>query len=243
MSGEALLLLPGLLCDRTVWEQQIAGLSNFPCSVADYGVLDSLPAMAQKVLDGAPARFSVAGHSMGGRIALEIYRLAPERVLRIALLDTGYQPLAAGAAGEEEAARRWELVELARTAGMRAMAKAWLPPMIYSQRRSDAPLVDSIFAMFERKTPEIFAAQTRALIGRPDAGPVLEQIRCPALLLTGREDGWSPPDRHAEMAAKIQGSKLVVVPGCGHMSTLERPAEVSAALKAWLATAPFQPRA
>jgi pimeloyl-ACP methyl ester carboxylesterase len=88
-----------------------------------------------------------------------------------------------------------------------------------------------------RKTPEIFAAQQRALLARPDASPVLEQIRCPALLLTGREDGWSGPAQHTEMAARIAGSRLVIVPDSGHMSMLERPAEVSAALRTWLAQA------
>jgi pimeloyl-ACP methyl ester carboxylesterase len=91
--------------------------------------------------------------------------------------------------------------------------------------------------MMSRKTPEVFAAQVRALLARPSAGPVLEQIRCPALLLTGREDGWSGPAQHQAMAAKIAVSRLVVVPDCGHMSTLEQPEEVSAALRQWLAQA------
>jgi len=174
---------------------------------------------------------------MGGRVALEIYRLAPERVARIALFNTGYLPLAAGAAGEEETRKRAALVALARSQGMRAMLREWLPPMIDSRRIHDSALVNSIMDMMSRKTPEIFAAQVQALLARPDAGPVLEQIRCPALLLTGREDGWSGPAQHQAMAAKIAGSRLVVVPDCGHMSMLERPAEVSAALRAWLAEA------
>jgi pimeloyl-ACP methyl ester carboxylesterase len=193
--------------------------------------------MAQAVLSVAPERFSVAGHSMGGRVALEIYRLAPGRVARIALFNTGYLPLAAGAAGEEEIRKRGELVTLARSEGMRVMLRQWLPPMIDSRRINDTVLVNSILEMMSRKTPEIFAAQVRALLARPDAGPVLEQIRCPALLLTGREDGWSGPAQHQAMAAKIAGSRLVVVPDCGHMSTLERPLEVNAALGAWLARA------
>jgi pimeloyl-ACP methyl ester carboxylesterase len=193
--------------------------------------------MAEAVLRIAPDRFSVAGHSMGGRVALEVYRLAPNRVVRIALLNTGYLPLAAGAAGEEEARKRAELVALAQTQGMRAMLRQWLPPMIDSRRINDAVLVNEIIEIMSRKTPEIFAAQQRALLARPDASPVLEQIRCPALLLTGREDGWSGPAQHTEMAARIAGSQLVIVPDSGHMSMLERPAEVSAALRTWLAQA------
>ena len=173
---------------------------------------------------------------MGGRVALEIYRRAPERVERIALLNSGYLPLAAGEAGAEERRKRGELVALAESQGMPAMLRQWLPPMIDSRRIDDTALVNSIIQMMSRKTPEIFAAQVRALLARPDATGVLEQIRCPALLLSGREDGWSGPAQHAAMAAKIPGSQLAIIPDCGHMSTMERPGEVSAALRTWLAS-------
>jgi pimeloyl-ACP methyl ester carboxylesterase len=224
-----------LICDQTVWQRQMDALSDVAdCICADYGALDSLPAMAEAVLRTAPERFSVAGHSMGGRVALEIYRLAPNRVARIALFDTGYLPLASGEAGEEETRKRGELVTLAQSQGMRAMVAQWLPPMIHPRRVDDTALVNSIIGMMSRKTPAIFAAQERALLSRPDASPVLEQIRCPALLLCGREDGWSGPTQHAAMSEKIKGSRLVIVPDCGHMSMLEQPAAVSAALREWL---------
>jgi pimeloyl-ACP methyl ester carboxylesterase len=205
------------------------------CTCAGYGSLDSLPAMAEAVLRTAPERFSIAGHSMGGRVALQVYRLAPQRVARIALLNSGYLPLAAGEGGQEETRKRGELVALAQSQGMHAMLRQWLPLMIDQRRSNDTTLVNSIVEMMSRKTPEIFAAQVRALLARPDATPVLEQIHCPALLLTGREDGWSGPAQHAAMSAKIAGSQLAIIPDCGHMSTLERPAEVTAALRAWLA--------
>ncbi len=190
--------------------------------------------MAEAVLRTAPERFSIAGHSMGGRVALQVYRLAPHRVARIALLNSGSSARPPGEAGEEEARKRGELVALAQSEGMRAMLRQWLPPMIDSRRINDTLLVNGIIDMMSRKTPEIFVAQVRALLHRPDASAILEQIRCPALLLTGREDGWSTPAHHAAMHHKIAGSQLVIVPDCGHMSMLERPAEVSAALRTWL---------
>jgi len=225
------------MCDQTVWQQQIDALSDIAvCACADYGSLDSITSMAEHVLRSAPERFSIAGHSMGGRVALQVYRLAPHRVAHIALLNTGSSPLPAGAAGEDETRKRWELVALAKSQGMQAMLQQWLPPMIDSRRINDAVLVNAIIEMMSRKTSEIFAAQVQALLARPDASAVLEQIRCPALLLTGREDGWSGPAQHAAMAEKIVGSQLVIVPDCGHMSMMERPAEVSAALRSWLYT-------
>ena len=239
-NSEHLLLLPGLVCDQAVWQGQIDALSDVAaCTCADYGPLNSLTAMAEAVLDEAPERFSIAGHSMGGRVALEVYRLAPERVNRIAVFNTGYLALAEGAAGEEEKRKRGELVALARSGGMRAMLAKWLPPMIHPSRLHDTALVNAIMEMMSRKTPEVFAAQIQALIARPDASPVLAQIRCPALVLTGREDGWSPPAQHAAIAERIARSELVIVPNCGHMSTMEQPAEVSAALRKWLARPPL----
>jgi pimeloyl-ACP methyl ester carboxylesterase len=237
MSGgrEALVLLPGFLCDQQVWQQQIDALSDIAeCTCADYGMLDALPAMAQSVLRTAPAEFSVAGHSMGGRIAFEVYRLAPQRVRRIAVFNSGAVPRAAGAAGQEEERNRRRLLDLARSAGMRAMALEWIKGMIAPARLSDATLVEEIVRMFERKTPDLFEAQMKALLGRPDATPVLSLIRCPALFLSGREDGWSTAATHQRMAAAVPGSRVVVVPECGHMSMLEQPAAVSEAMREWL---------
>jgi pimeloyl-ACP methyl ester carboxylesterase len=185
--------------------------------------------MAELVLQTAPERFAMAGHSMGGRVAFQVYRMAPHRVTRIALLNT-----AVGPAGEEEEPKRRALVNVAKTKGMRAMAMQWLPPMMHPNRMADTALVEKIVAMIERKTPDIFEAQIRALLGRPNATPVLRQIQCPALFLSGREDGWSPPARHAEMAAAIPGSKLEIIPDSGHMSTMEQPAAVERAMRAWL---------
>jgi pimeloyl-ACP methyl ester carboxylesterase len=230
------LFLPGLLCDSKIWEYQARVLADTAeCITAEWSSEDSLRKMAQTALRIAPERFAVAGHSMGGRVALEVYRAAPERVTHIALLNTAYLPRSQDAAGEQEARSRYALLEVAKTQGMRDMARQWLPPMIDPARRGDSVLAETIVEMFARKTPETFEAQIRALLARPDATPVLASIRCPALLLSGREDTWSPPARHADMAAKIPGpSSVVTVPDCGHMSPLEQPAAVADALRAWL---------
>jgi pimeloyl-ACP methyl ester carboxylesterase len=113
------------------------------------------------------------------------------------------------------------------------MAREWVKGMVNTRRTSDAALVDPILDMFESKTPEIYAAQTRALIGRPDAKRVLNSIRVPSLVLCGREDSWAPVQRHLEMSADIAGSTFVEIPDCGHMCTMERPDAVTAAMKKW----------
>lgn len=229
------IFLPGLLCDETVWAAQLnafAGRSD--CRVADYGSLDSLPAMAAAVLESAPDEFLLVAHSMGGRVALEVFRLARERIKGLALLDTGYQARDPGAAGEREFATRMALLDLARQCGMRAMGEQWARGMVHPDRLAEVTLMTAILDMIERKSAAVFEAQITALLARPDAQPLLPLIRCPTLLACGREDSWSPPARHEEMARLIPGAQLVLFDDCGHMSTLERPEAVNAALLAWL---------
>jgi pimeloyl-ACP methyl ester carboxylesterase len=221
-------LLPGLLCDETVWRDQKDALGRFAeVIIPDFRYVSSISAMAQLVLDAAPERFSVAGHSMGGRVALEVFRMAPERVERLALLDTGVHPRAAG-----EESKRGELVDLARGPGMAAMAARWLPPMLHPDHSA---LLEPLTEMVMRSTPETFANQQRALLDRPDARTVLHRIQCPTLVLCGRQDAWSPVSQHEEIAASIPQAKLVIVDDCGHMSPVEQPAAVSHALCEWLA--------
>jgi pimeloyl-ACP methyl ester carboxylesterase len=230
-----LVLLPGLMCDAEVWAPQIEALAGrVDCTVPDYGTLDSLGAMAEHVLATAPpGRLALAGHSMGGRIAFEILRRAPERIERLALLDTSCHPLADGDAGAAERSQRYGLLEIARSRGMRTMAREWASGMVHPSRL-DTPFFDAVLDMIERCTPEIFAAQIQALLARPDATALLGTIRCPTLLLCGRDDAWSPPARHQFMQQRIAGSRLVVVEACGHMSTMEQPGEVNQAFADWL---------
>jgi pimeloyl-ACP methyl ester carboxylesterase len=230
------VLLPGFLCDQTVWKHQIAELADLaePVCMEWAPEHDSILAMAEAVLRWAPPTFALAGHSMGGRVAFQVYRLAPERVTRIALFNTGADARPPGPAGEAEERRRRELLAMARSQGMRAMTVEWLKGMLPAYRQTDEPLVEEIIAMFERKSPDMFETQMLALLGRPNARPLLSHILCPALVLTGFDDAWSPPARHLEMAQSIRLSELVVIPRCGHMSTMERPEEVTAAMRDWL---------
>jgi pimeloyl-ACP methyl ester carboxylesterase len=228
-----LVLLPGLLCDAAVWAPQMAALGR-SCTVVDYGGASSLTRMAEVALAVAPpGRFALAGHSMGGRVALELQRLAPGRIERLALLDTGCQALPPGEAGERERSGRLALLVLAQREGMRAMAGKWARAMLHPSRIG-GPVYEAVLEMFERRSPAIFEAQIEALLKRPEATPQLAAIVGPTLLLTGAQDDWSSPAQHRQMQQAIAGARLVVVPDCGHMSTLETPAAVSAALADWL---------
>ena len=231
------MLLPGLLCDQAVWPDQIAGLAQRADSyVADYGMLDSIPEMASHVLKTAPTQvFNLAGHSMGGRVALEVVRQAPQRVRRLALLDTGYEPFAGGEAGAQEKAKRYALLQRARNEGMREMGKQWARGMVHPSQLN-TPLFEAILDMIERRTPEQFEAQITALLNRPDAEPVLRSMQCPTWLICGHDDAWSPFERHEVMSRMVpqQWVGLKGIADCGHMSTMEKSAEMTALLAAWL---------
>jgi pimeloyl-ACP methyl ester carboxylesterase len=229
-----LILLPGLACDADVWKHPVRSLAGkTSVRVVDYGLSDSIEKMASVALDGAPERFAVAGHSMGGRVAFEIVRRAPERVAGLAVLDTAYRPFAGGEAGERETSARSALLEMAATKGMRAMAEFWMKGIIHPDRISDQALFGAIVDMMGRKTPEIFAAQIKALLERPDAAPVLPTVRCPTLVLCGREDAWSPLAGHREIAELIPKANLAVIERCGHMAPMERPEAVTASMTSW----------
>lgn len=239
MSPEPLVLVPGLLCDDAVWHPQVAFLgAGRTVQIARHGEADSLGRMAEQILDRAPPRFALAGHSMGGRVALEVVARAPERVSRLALLDTGHDGLPTGEAGERERAGRMRLLAIARQDGMRAMGADWVRGMVHPRRLADAPLIDGILDMIARSGVPVFEAQIRALLSRPDRSALLPNIRVPTMVLCGHEDAWSPVERHRLIAGLIRDSVLVDVPDCGHMCTLERPDEISAALAAWLNDAP-----
>ena len=235
MAPDSLVLVPGILCDEAVWRPQLAQLKDAAdIRIARHDMADTLGAMAEAILDTAAPRFALAGHSMGGRVALEVWARAPQRVTRLALLDTGYDGLPPGEAGERERDGRLRLLEIAERDGMRAMAKEWSRGMVHPRRLTDTALLNDIQDMISRATPAHYAAQIRALLTRPDRSALLRTITVPTLVLCGHEDSWSPIGRHRELAAQIAGSRLVDVADCGHMSTLEQPDQVARALQTWL---------
>ena len=196
MSVPHLILVPGLMCDADVWKNQTRELGpSTDVTIPDHGSADSLGVMTQAIIASAPERFAIAGHSMGGRVALEVFRRAPERVQALALLDTAYAPRPAGAEGEDEAAKRYALLEIARRNGTRTMGAVWVQKMVHRDRLFETPLLDAILDMFGRKSCDTFAAQIKALLERPDAGPLLAEIKCPTMVLCGRQDGLLPERR------------------------------------------------
>lgn len=238
MHALPLLLVPGLMCDHAVWEPLLPRLTtDRSCTVVDHGQADALPQMAHQLLASAPPQFVVAGHSMGARVVLEVLRLAPERVRGVALLDTGFLPKPAGSAGEDEAAKRLALLQIAQSQGVRAMAQQWVRGMVHPDRLDDAALIERILAMFERKSADIFERQIHALLTRPDGADVLQRLCVPTLLMCGAQDAWSPPAQHEAMQALVAPAwaQLDLIAHAGHMAPMERPAEVAGALLGWLA--------
>lgn len=230
MERPRLVLLPGMPQDAELWQHQTRFLPEVAeVSVGDLTGHDSIAALARSVLESTPGRFLVAGLSMGGYVALELLRQAPERVIKLALLDTN-----ARADTPEQTANRKAAVDLARQGRMRAVMAAVLPRLIHPDRLADGDLVESLHAQAERVGVEGYARQQAAIMARPDSRPFLPAIACPTLVLCGRQDALSPPEIHAEMADAIPNARLAVIEECGHIAAQERPHAVTALLRDWI---------
>lgn len=225
-----LLLLPGLLCDARVWPRELLSLDRPIVAPMGYGDAAALPDMAERVLETAPARFSLLGHSMGARVALEIVRRAPERVERLALVSTGVHLLRPG-----EANSRHALLDIGVAEGSEALIDRWLPPMVAPSRRADEALLAPLRAMCIQAGVETYATQIAALLHRPEVETLLPRIPCPTLVLVGSEDQWSPPEQHRAIAAAIPEAILKIIEGSGHMLPAEAPEAFVAAVAEWLA--------
>ncbi len=226
----ALILLPGMPLDAALWNHQARHLADIADPlVVELAECDSIAAMADKVLATAPDRFAVAGLSMGGYVALEILRRSPERMERLALLDTNARPDTA-----EATATRREAVALARQGRYGQVIRAALPRLIHPDRMADEGFVRSVLDQMERVGVDGYAREQEAIINRPDSRPGLAAIRCPTLVVCGRQDVLTPPALHEEMADAIPGARLVLVEDCGHLSAMEQPQAVTALMRDWL---------
>ena len=224
------VLIPGLLASARLYAGQIPPLWRVgPVTIADHTRDDSMSAIARRILATAPPRFALIGLSMGGYIAFEILRQAPERIVRLALLDTS----ARADAAEQTAMRRAQMT-LASQGRLTEVVAQQFPRLVHRARRSDAALREVFDLMAGEVGAAAFIRQQTAILGRSDSRPMLGSIRCPTLVLVGDGDELTPPELAAEIAAGIDGARLVTVPQCGHLSTLEQPQEVTRALLEWL---------
>jgi pimeloyl-ACP methyl ester carboxylesterase len=224
------VLVPGLMCSSRLYVEQIPSLWQLgPVTIANHTRDDSMAAIARRILAAAPPRFALAGLSMGGYICLEIMRQAPERVAKLALMDTTARPDT-----PEQSERRRALIELARGGKFAEVPDRLFPILVHRKHRDDARLQGIVRRMAEETGPEAFVRQQTAIIQRVDSIPTLAAIRCPTLVLVGDGDELIPPDRSQEIANGIAGAKFVVVPESGHMTTLEQPERVTQALVEWL---------
>jgi pimeloyl-ACP methyl ester carboxylesterase len=225
-----LLLLPGLLCDAALWRHQTRFLEGIAdCHVAGIAGHDRIEAIARDVLAKAPPRFALAGLSMGGYVAFEILRQAPERVLRLCLLDTSARP----DTGEQREKRRLLLV-MAKTGHFKGVTPRLLPLLIHPDRLKECELTDAITAMAERMGRDAFQKQQAAIMHRIDSRPLLKSIACPAQIIGGRQDALTPPDIVREIAEGMPNARFDIIEDCGHLAPLEKPDEVNRLMRRWL---------
>lgn len=225
-----ILLVPGLACSPRLYAEQLPALWRFgPVMMADHTRDDSMAGIARRILAEAPPHFALAGLSMGGYISMEILRQAPERVLRLALLDTTARPETS-----EQSERRLSQIALAEGGRFGEAVDQLFPLYVHADRQADQALRGLVDIMAAEVGPAAFVRQQTAIMNRPDSRVDLPKIACPTLVLVGDGDALTPPDRAEEIAGLIPGARLVVVPNCGHLSTLEQPPAVTAALEAWL---------
>lgn len=226
---EALVLLPGMFGDADLWSEQIAELQQgtdvLPLELRG----DSVGDYAEYVLSLAPARFNLAGLSLGGHVAFEIMRRAPHRVLRLALLNTTARPEPA-----EKMKARQTLSQLMESGRFAEVVEQLLPLAIHTGPGSDPALLEEARKMAFRCGPEKLSARNRAMMTRPDSRPTLRTIACPTLIVAGRQDRPVTPAETEELVAGIPHARLILIEACGHLSSLEHPTVVTRALGEWL---------
>jgi len=224
------VLVAGLNCSARLYAEQVSALWRFgPVQIADHTRANSMDLIAAQILAAAPPRFALAGLSMGGYLALTIVRLAPERVQKLALLDSSARPET-----PEQTERRKPQIALAENGRFAEVTALQFPWFVHRSRQGDEALRARVRLMAEETGAEVFLRQQQAIMTRPDARPLLARIKCPTLVLVGDGDELTPPALAQEIAAGVAGSRLVVVAECGHLSTMERPEAVNRALVEWM---------
>lgn len=227
-NSQPIVLIPGLFCTAQMYAEQIPALWQFgPVTIAEHRRHNTMRDIATDILASAPPKFAMVGLSMGGYIAFEIMRLAPDRITRLALLDTSARPDTT-----EQTKVRNEQIALARSDGYGKIVYAALPMLLH--RADNAVLREGIVKMAQDTGADAFVKQQQAIIGRADSRPHLAAIRCPALVLVGEQDKLIPSDRSQEIAAGITNSRYVTIPECGHISTMEQPVATTEALVSWM---------
>ena len=225
------VLIPGLLASARLYASQLPLLWPYgPVTIATHTRDDSMAGIARRILADAPPRFALVGLSMGGYIAFEILRQAGARVVKLALLDTQ-----ARADSEEVRAARRAQMDVARAVGLTPVVDALIPRFVHPARAQEAPLRALLHEMAAEVGRDGYLNQQNANMGRPDSRAGLARIRCPTLVLVGDADALTPPELAREMADRIPGARLTVIPECGHLSSIERPLAVNEALRSWLA--------
>ncbi|PCI85143.1 MAG: alpha/beta hydrolase [Hyphomicrobiales bacterium] len=224
-----LILIPGLICDKIIW-QALARSASAHMNIynADLTKSTSISDMAQMILDDVEGDMIVVGHSLGGRVAMEMARINPARIIGLVLADTGYMPKSEG-----EEIKRQAMIDLGHES-MEKLVAQWLPPMLNPETEPDPQLYADLTDMVLRADADIHERQIRALITRPDASQYLNQINCPTLLLVGRQDGWSPVAQHQEIADEIANSQLVIIEDAGHFAPVEQETKVVKAITNWM---------
>ena len=225
---KTLVLIPGLLSDARIWRPLESVLSEFEIYRADVTLDPTIEAMAERILRETKGPCIAVGHSMGGRVAMEVARQAPDRVKRLVLANTGHHPLKPG-----EPEKRQDKIDQGH-ADFAGMIKDWLPPMMAASRHEDAALIENLTDMAMAVGPDVHERQIKALVARPDASRYLADIECPILLLAGTEDVWSPAAQHQEIAELTKDATLHIVENAGHFLPVEQPDETTRLIADWL---------
>ena len=225
-----LLMVPGLLCNEILWAHQLRYLAD----IADIAIVDTmsdetLGGMVARALEAAPPRFAVAGLSMGGYVAFEFFRQAPERIEKLAFLDTSARP----DTPDRQTLRR-DLLALAEQGKFNGISPRLLPTFLHPDRMKDEALKTAVMDMAAAVGRDAFIRQQKAIMARPDSRPILAGIRVPTLAICGRQDQATPPEMSEEIAAGVESGRCCLIEECGHLSAMERPFAVTALLRDWL---------